>query len=105
MAAMAMSEEFGEAIIYEPAGQPVVAIQAQVFRTPLNVELYGDGTWTQDMVELVIANHATLGRSSIALDQDRVSLRMHVSDPAPRWFRVCKIINQDLGAWHLLAKA
>lgn len=105
MAAIVTAEEFGEAITYAPHGESPVSFAAQVFRDPMHVVGYGEGLYGQEVIEVAFPNHATLGRTAVTLDRDTITAKLRLADAEPRCFRVCKIISQDAGAWHVLAKA
>ena len=95
------SDEFGELITYTPKGSTGKSIKAQVFRQGIIPASEDTGRVLQSQVEIIIANDATYGVTSINKGGDTVSLPERIGGSSIT-FSVADILKQDEGLWHLL---
>ena len=94
-------DEFGELITYTPKGGTAKSIRAVVDRRRIIPAGEDSGRTLINQVEIVIANEATYGVSSINKGGDLVSLPERIGGALVNWV-VADILRQDDGAWHLL---
>jgi hypothetical protein len=95
------TDEFGEPISYTPKGGTAKSIKAQVFRQGIAPASEDTGRVLQSQVEIIIANDATYGVTSINKGGDTVSLPERIGGSNVT-FSVADILKQDDGLWHLL---
>jgi hypothetical protein len=95
------TDHFAEEILYRPSGGAPVTITALV-RRPSNPRerLVGKQAF-QKRISIQIANHATLGRTTINTSGDQVDVKLHPDDAAPITWRVLTKLYGDSGAWLL----
>lgn len=89
-----------ESVTYTPHGGTAVTRDAIVERSPVRVDQHGGRQAAQGVVEVWIANHATLGVSSVKERFDKVALPEKVGGSS-KTYTVQKILDQDAGFWHL----
>ena len=83
------TDAFGEAITYKPNGAANVALNAVVHRL-------GE----ENLLHIRIANHATLGRTSIDTGGDRINVAARYGGTAADHI-VSAVLEQDAGTWLL----
>lgn len=89
----------GEQVVYVPAGQSGSTISAMVRRTPPE-RLPGLNQVSGNLIDVWIANDATLGVTSVQVGLDQMILSGEVGG-TPKLYTVNRIVNQDAGTWHL----
>lgn len=97
------SDHFAESITYTPHNELAVSIKAIVNRSPVRPVEHGGKPLPGNLIEIEIANHATLGRTSIKERFDKVTLPLREGGSAVDLV-VTKVIEQDPGMWRLEAR-
>lgn len=95
------SDEYAEWITYTPKGGAAKRIKAQIFRKQISPASEDAGRTLLNQVEIIIANNAAYGVTSINKGGDTVSLPERIGGENITW-RVANILDQDEGLWHLL---
>lgn len=97
--------DFGEAVTYRPYGGAAKTISAQVYRQPTTIELIGEGSYGETVLELEFPNDSQTGLTTVHEGQDEVDVQLHQDDSWKTTFRIMRILSQGHGGWHVLAKA
>ena len=101
------TEEFAEAITYYPDGDEAVTMNAIIEREPVTPNNFGPtGTkHGRTTYQVYIANHATLGRTSVLKGLDHVEFKKFLSDEDPQMFVITGAVPHDEGMWRLEVQA
>lgn len=97
------SDEFAEDITYTPDGGAPVAIKAIVTRQGADPGSEDQGRILQNRAEILIANHATAGVTSVKKGADKVQFPPRLGGSDATWV-VVDVLGQDPGAWNLLVQ-
>lgn len=95
------TDEFAENIAYTQKGGTAKNIKAVIERKRLSPASEDSGRTLIDQVEIIIANDATYGMTSINKGGDMVSLPERIGGGNITYI-VSDILSQDEGLWHLL---
>jgi len=96
------SDEFAESVIYEPHGAAPKTIKAVINRGPFvdSIRL-GQHAFNAKVVDLQIANDATLGVTNPKAGIDYVQLKVKLSDLENTRLVVTQILESDEGFYRL----
>lgn len=94
------SNEFAETVSYTPYGSSPRSIKSIVFRDRLAGDGPDRGVALTRRAEILIANDATEGVSSVDKGRDTVAFPLQLGGANVTW-TVLEVLSKDDGAWHL----
>lgn len=97
------TDEFAETITYTPYGGTNKSIKALVDRKRLEPMTETSGRFLSNTAEVMIANHATYGVTSVAKGYDKVIMEKSPGGDSQTWL-VIDVMASDDGMWHLLVQ-
>ena len=98
------TSEHAEVITYTPNGGSPASIKAIVIRQRVEPASEDHGRGLKNEVEIMIANDATYGVTSVDKGNDTVALKKVIGDTSDTIYFLADILSHDDGMWHLLLR-